>query len=107
MMGMKKRTIPKGGKRRSGQSEMEKRKIVRQKTPNVSGAKPPKRIDNVPFSKNKKPINLKNVRKAMNKGGFPDLSGDGKVTKKDVLMGRGVIKKPKTKKKMKRGGRTK
>jgi len=29
------------------------------------------------------------------KGGrsFPDLSGDGKVTKKDILMGRGVIKK--------------
>ena len=26
-------------------------------------------------------------------GGFPDLSGDGKVTKKDVLMGRGVIKR--------------
>ena len=26
---------------------------------------------------------------------FPDLSGDGKVTKKDILMGRGVIKKPK------------
>ena len=24
---------------------------------------------------------------------FPDLSGDGKVTMKDVLMGRGVIKK--------------
>ncbi len=30
-------------------------------------------------------------RKPMKKGGFPDLSGDGKVTKKDVLMGRGVI----------------
>ena len=29
---------------------------------------------------------------------FPDLSGDGKVTMKDVLMGRGVIKKPKKKK---------
>jgi len=28
---------------------------------------------------------------------FPDLSGDGKVTMKDVLMGRGVIKKPKKK----------
>ena len=29
------------------------------------------------------------------KGGrsFPDLSGDGKVTRKDILMGRGVIKK--------------
>jgi len=24
---------------------------------------------------------------------FPDLSGDGKVTQKDILMGRGVIKK--------------
>lgn len=27
-------------------------------------------------------------------GGFKDLSGDGKITKKDVLIGRGVIKKP-------------
>ena len=36
------------------------------------------------------------ARKGMKKGGFPDLSGDGKVTKKDVLMGRGVI--PRTKK---------
>jgi pyruvate/2-oxoglutarate dehydrogenase complex dihydrolipoamide acyltransferase (E2) component len=26
-------------------------------------------------------------------GAFPDLSGDGKVTQKDILMGRGVIKK--------------
>jgi|TARA_R100000655_G_scaffold75991_1_gene114953 hypothetical protein len=32
---------------------------------------------------------------------FPDLSGDGKVTKKDILMGRGIIKK-KTKKKKKK-----
>ena len=30
---------------------------------------------------------------------FPDLSGDGKVTKKDILMGRGVIDKPKMLKK--------
>ena len=29
------------------------------------------------------------------KGGFPDLSGDGKTTMKDVLIGRGVIKKKK------------
>jgi hypothetical protein len=27
------------------------------------------------------------------KGGFPDLTGDGKVTFKDVLKGRGVVKK--------------
>jgi hypothetical protein len=26
-------------------------------------------------------------------GNFPDLSGDGKVTQKDILMGKGVIKK--------------
>ena len=47
------------------------------------------------------------------KGGFPDLSGDGKITKKDILMGRGVIKKKrggpvdspkKKKKKTKKGG---
>ena len=33
------------------------------------------------------------------KGGksFPDLSGDGKVTMKDILMGRGVIQRPKKK----------
>ena len=30
-------------------------------------------------------------------GGFPDLSGDGKVTQKDILIGKGVINK-------KRGG---
>ena len=30
---------------------------------------------------------------------FPDLSGDGKVTRKDILMGRGVIKGPKASKK--------
>lgn len=27
------------------------------------------------------------------KGGFPDLSGDGKITRKDILMGRGVVGK--------------
>jgi len=32
------------------------------------------------------------------KGSFPDMSGDGKVTKKDILIARGVIKKPKGKK---------
>ena len=35
--------------------------------------------------------------KGLKKGGFPDLSGDGKVTMKDILMGRGVVKKPKKK----------
>jgi len=29
----------------------------------------------------------------MAKGGFPDLSGDGQITQKDILIGRGVIEK--------------
>jgi len=31
--------------------------------------------------------------KKKKKGGFPDLTGDGKVTRADILKGRGVIKK--------------
>lgn len=42
-------------------------------------------------------ISMKKAGKApkkMAKGGsFPDLTGDGKVTKADILKGRGVIKK--------------
>ena len=40
----------------------------------------------------------------MKKKKFPDMSGDGKITKKDILMARGVIKKKtkKTKKKVKK-----
>ena len=38
---------------------------------------------------------------SMDEKSFPDLSGDGKVTMKDVLMGRGVIKGKKKKKKKK------
>ena len=35
---------------------------------------------------------------------FHDLSGDGKVTRKDILMAKGVIKKKKTKKMAKKRG---
>tara|TARA_R100001509_G_scaffold159883_1_gene126861 strand:- start:61 stop:1635 length:1575 start_codon:yes stop_codon:yes gene_type:complete len=46
---------------------------------------------------------LKALRsKKRNESKFPDLSGDGKVTFKDILMGRGVIKGKKKKKKKKR-----
>ena len=45
--------------------------------------------------------NLKKGGIAKKKKKFPDMSGDGKVTMKDILMARGVIpKKKKTKKKM-------
>ena len=48
----------------------------------------------------------KNMPKLMKKGGktFPDLTGDGKVTRADILAGRGVIGKKK-KKSMANGGR--
>ena len=43
----------------------------------------------------------KGGRVGLSKGsGFPDYSGDGKITLKDILMGRGVIPKKKGKKKM-------
>ena len=48
------------------------------------------------------------MKKRMKRGGaakkkkFPDMSGDGKVTKKDILMAKGVIPKPKKKKKIKK-----
>ena len=40
----------------------------------------------------------KKKMKVKKKKSFPDMSGDGKVTKKDILIARGVIKKPKGKK---------
>ena len=36
----------------------------------------------------------KKKMKVKKKKSFPDMSGDGKVTKKDILIARGVIKKP-------------
>ena len=48
-----------------------------------------------------KDMKAKGGRVGLSKGsGFPDYSGDGKITMKDVLMGRGVIPKKKGKKKM-------
>jgi len=41
---------------------------------------------------------------AAKKKKFPDVSGDGKVTKKDILMAKGVIPKKKKKKRAKAMG---
>ena len=84
--------------------DLKKRKLgpFRDKTPEM---KP------MPYRPGKDKEKMKPVPLA--KGGFPDLSGDGKITKKDILMGRGVIKKKrggpvdspkKKKKKTKKGG---
>jgi len=40
--------------------------------------------------------------KRKRKKSFPDLNKDGKITRADILMGRGVIKKKKKKKKRKK-----
>ena len=45
----------------------------------------------------KKMMMMKKGGKAKKKSKFPDHSGDGKITKKDILMAKGII--PKTKKK--------
>ena len=54
------------------------------------------------------PVKKAPVKKTMKSGGksFPDLTGDGKVTKADILKGRGVIKHG-GKVKMKKGGKMK
>jgi hypothetical protein len=50
-----------------------------------------------PGNLNKKEVEMVSESNKLAKGGFPDLSGDGEVTQKDILMGKGVIK-------MKKGG---
>lgn len=41
---------------------------------------------------------------AAKKKKFPDMSGDGKITKKDILMAKGVIPKKKKKRSKAMGG---
>ena len=68
------------------------------------------------LDKAKKPtqkrVPAKGSKSTTKRAGFPDLSGDGKTTMKDVLIGRGVLKKEggskmQKKKEMKRGGMAK
>ena len=63
-----------------------------------------KEIMEMRMKKNKKDVSFMNMAKGgsvKKKKKFPDMSGDGKVTMKDILMARGVIpKKKKTKKKV-------
>ena len=58
------------------------------------------RLDEIPTDKK---LELRDTRKyggrmKLKGGSFPDLNKDGKITKADILMGRGVIKKKKGKK---------
>jgi hypothetical protein len=64
---------------------------------------------NLKIKELEKQLGKKPTTQKLNKGGrvglkggsFPDFSGDGKTTMKDILMGRGVIPKPKPKNKKK------
>ena len=53
------------------------------------------------FDSRYKPMK-KGGRMGLKKGSFPDHSGDGKITKKDILMAKGVIPKSKNKKSKKK-----
>ena len=56
----------------------------------------------------KKPVEkkAKGGRVGLKRGTFPDLSGDGQVTKEDILIGRGVLKKKKKKTMMAKKSKT-
>ena len=76
----------------------------------MSNAELDKLLQSIPGKIKKSEVKIDNfgLREEKAKGGsakkkkkFPDMSGDGKVTMKDILMARGVIpKKKKTKKKV-------
>ena len=74
---------------------------------NIPPGRPKRKTQPSPRKERPKKYPPQRIMTPLAKGGrsFPDLSGDGKVTRKDILMGRGVISK--TKKKMKRGGMAK
>ena len=75
-----------GGKDfKSGSTELKDAKIMESVVDfGKGGLKKAKSTYNKGGVAKKKPV------KKLAKGGFPDLTGDGKVTKKDVLKGRGV-----------------
>ena len=54
----------------------------------------------------KKPKFNKGGRVGLKGGSFPDLSGDGEVTKEDILIGRGVLKNKKKKTMMAKKSKT-
>ena len=64
-------------------------KIMDQKDKLGPGSSNPKKVEK----------KAKGGRVGLKRGTFPDFSGDGKTTMKDILMARGVIPKPKGKKK--------
>ena len=77
------------------QTEKEKKKFLGGDKPKKKATKGNTARIGAGTSKMRKSMPRGDITKKMKDGGaaFPDLSGDGKVTKKDILIGRGVIKK--------------
>ena len=69
--------------------------ILSKSIPNVDKMMPSVEIEKI---RRRKSMMKKKKMKVKKKKSFPDMSGDGKVTKKDILIARGVIKKPGMKK---------
>ena len=91
----------KGDVREPTQAEVDARRAQKNKM-RLEKAKAEKRgpFRTVPGRQRKMGGGMTMMPRAMYKKGgksFPDLSGDGKVTMKDILMGRGVIQRPKKK----------
>ena len=64
-------------------------KIMDKKDAIGPGSSNPKKVEN----------KAKGGRVGLKRGTFPDYSGDGEITKKDILIAKGVLPKPKGKKK--------
>jgi len=65
----------------------------KKKDPEVLGRNAPALPNTNPRLRALKKMGIDPRMKKKDGGAFPDLSGDGKVTQKDILIGRGVIKK--------------
>jgi hypothetical protein len=101
---MRKKIIEFFGKKIFKPQKTTGREVITSFPPNVSKTNLEKALKDVNLKTLKmkgKDMKAKGGRVGLSKGsGFPDYSGDGKITMKDVLMGRGVIPKKKGKKKM-------
>lgn len=58
-----------------------------------AGTYEPPKTNTTKTTNTRKTMKKGGAMKKMAKGGFPDLTGDNKVTKADILKGRGVIKR--------------
>jgi hypothetical protein len=83
---------------KANKGKFNKAKVKKEKLDSVIKDKEPPHGSKVPESMKKYYEEAAKQKKGAGQpgyknGGFPDLSGDGKTTMKDVLIGRGVIKK--------------